>query len=96
MARREGKSIIMGSKPGPGLGGEVNGVPAKFLGIKIFRLANLESDNYDCVGSLSLNAVADAAAAAAAVQAVGLFGALVLSPPALELLRLKHLNTRLD
>lgn len=84
----------MGSKPGPGLGGEVNGVPAKFLGIKIFRLANLESDNYDCVGSLSLNAVADAAAAA--VQAVGLFGALVLSPPALELLRLEHLNTRLD
>lgn len=94
MARREGKSIIMGSKPGPGLGGEVNGVPTKFLGIKIFRLANLESDNYDCVGSLSLNAVADAAAAA--VQAVDVFGALVLSPPALELLRLEHLNTRLD
>lgn len=86
MPRKERKSIIMGSKPD--LGGEVNGVPAKFLGIKIFRLANLESDNYDCVGSLSPNAVA--------VQAVGLFGALVLSPPALELLRLENLNTRLE
>jgi len=40
------KGIIISSKTGD----EVNEVPPKFHGIKIFNLANLASDNYDCVG----------------------------------------------
>lgn len=30
--------------------GVVNGVPAKFHGIKIFSASNLACDNYNCIG----------------------------------------------